>query len=477
MTAVPRVSVVIASKDEPQLAETLCALHRHIDENNAECIVVDASRKRLDFIRLQHTWVHWIDFVGPLGIPITIAHQRNAGVNASQAKVIAFCDSGGIPHEDWLSELVAPLREGRADATCGPIYSLDSPLMRQINELPDGAPVRVTVTANMAVVRSVFDAVNGFDERFSSGEDTDFGWRLRDSNFRVVCAARAKMSMHWGDLDREVLRARRYGQGTALLFVTHPGRIGEQFMMWPDLVAYPAWVLGLPITFALALVSWWIPVGWCCLLVFPVVRAMQSGVPLTVLRSKWARTMSFFKGLVSAFFDLGVPVVLLGPSVDTDPRLLSRAQLLGIGVATERIEVGRWLAPRLVWRRARGARIAELRDSGFLGEGGSLRRAIAGLRAVRCFGIRVVVWDRGSDVAERYADGLIVDSPSRKEELVARYRLDRSRVVTIPGGSLIGAESPRVGEVASWREVAASVRSLYESVLGSDDQLTGLSLG
>lgn len=106
-----------------------------------------------------------------------------------------------------------------------------------------------------------------------------------------------------------------------------------------------------------------------------------------------------------------------------------------------------------------------------------MRRAIAGLRAVRCFGIRVVVWDRGSDVAERYADGLIVDSPSRKEELVARYRLDRSRVVTIPGGSLIGAESPRAGEVASWREVAASVRSLYESVLGSDDQLTGLSLG
>lgn len=80
MSDVPQVSVVIVSKDEPQLAETLTALRAHIEQNDGECIVIDASRRRLEAIRLSYPWVRWVDYMGPLGVGVTIAHQRNVGV-------------------------------------------------------------------------------------------------------------------------------------------------------------------------------------------------------------------------------------------------------------------------------------------------------------------------------------------------------------------------------------------------------------
>ncbi|HXZ82726.1 MAG TPA: glycosyltransferase family 2 protein [Acidimicrobiales bacterium] len=468
MTDTPRVSVVIVSKDEPQLAETLATLRRHVDENEGECIVVDASRKRLNNIRVSHPWVRWIDFVGPLGVTVTIAHQRNVGVNAARAEIIAFCDSGGVPMGDWLSELITPLTAGQADATCGPIFSLDSPFMGTINELPDGAPIRITVTANMAVKRSVFNTIGPFDERFAYGEDTEFGWRMQDAHLRVVCAARARMSMRWGDSAREVIRGRHYGQGTAMLFVTHPNRIPEQFAMWPDLLAYPAWLVGFPISLALGPVSWWIPVVWTGLLVLPVYRALRTGTPGTFLRVKWVRSVSFFQGLAAVVMDQKVRVVFI-TSDQNDARFSpSREQLAEFGVRTEILKAAsRCLGLRLVWRRLRGVRIVDLRNVATLNEVQAARRWVTVLRLARWSGLRVVAWDRG-EIREVpwFADVLVVASSGRRDELLAHSNRNRSRVVTIPGDRSNGTKARNEADAVSPQGVAASVRRLYESLLG-----------
>jgi glycosyltransferase involved in cell wall biosynthesis len=466
MSDLPQVSVVIVSKDEPQLAETLAVLRVHVEQNEGECVVIDASRRRLDAIRLSYPWVRWVDYVGPLGVGVTIAHQRNVGVKVARAEIIAFCDSGGIPAAGWLSELVRPLRAGRADATCGPIYSLDAPFRGAMNELPDGAPIRVTITANMAMLRSAFDTVGGFDERFAAGEDTEFGWRLRDANLRVICALQAKMSMHWGDAAREVLRGRHYGQGTAMLFITHPNRIPEQFRMWPDLIAYPAWLIGLPISLALGPVSWWIPIAWGCLLVLPAFRAIQSGVPGTFLRVKWVRSFSFFHGLISAVMDRGIRVLLLTRHQDADDAP-SPEQLAEVGVPTEGLDArGPRLALRLVWRRLRGARIIDLRNVVALDGTRTERRRVRSLRLARRAGMRVVAWDRGEiRPPPRFIDALVVASAQRRDELAAVGNADGPILFPIPRGSEIAPSDLPGAAARADGEVAARLRRLYESLL------------
>jgi len=474
MSDLPQVSVVIVSKDEPQLAETLAVLRAHVEQNDGECVVVDASRRRLEAIRLSYPWVRWVDFVGPLGVGITIAHQRNVGVNNARAKIIAFCDSGGIPAEGWLSELVRPLRAGRADATCGPIYSVDWPFMSTINELPDGAPIRVTVTANMALLRSAFDTVGGFDERFGAGEDTEFGWRLRDAKLRVICAANAKMSMHWGDAARNVIRGRHYGQGTAMLFITHPNRIPEQFVMWPDLIAYPAWLIGLPICLALGSVSWWIPIAWSGLLILPAFRAIQSGAPVTFLRVKWVRTLSFFRGLINAVTDRRVRVLLLTSDQDVDDAP-SPEQLAEIGVPTESLDATEpRLTLRLMWRRLRGVRIIDLRNLVALGATRTDQRLVRSLRLARRAGMSVVAWDRDDiRMLPRFIDALVVASAERSDQLAEVAKAHGPMIVVIPRGSDVAARNMPGAAIATDGEVAARLRRLYESLLHIEVQPDG----
>src|SRR5204863_668521 len=109
-------------------------------------------------------FVSWIDFVGPLGIRRTIAHQRNVGVRAATGGIVAFADAAGAPAADWLAGVTAPLREDRAVAVCGPIFPISASPSPGTGHRADGARVLRAATGNMAFRRRVFDAVRGFDE-------------------------------------------------------------------------------------------------------------------------------------------------------------------------------------------------------------------------------------------------------------------------------------------------------------------------
>src|ERR1700729_106055 len=97
-----KVSLVIVSKDERLLSETLESLKAYVGQILCEVLVVDASSGRLEDIRLAHDWVRWIDYTQPPGVRITIAHQRNIGVRSAEGDVIVFTDSGCLPEDGWL---------------------------------------------------------------------------------------------------------------------------------------------------------------------------------------------------------------------------------------------------------------------------------------------------------------------------------------------------------------------------------------
>src|SRR5580692_6143719 len=99
------ISVVIISKDEDSLDDTLADLSKQVSglDEPAEIVVVDASARRLDYIRQRHEMqVRWIDFQPPPGVRVSIPHQRNVGVRAAYGDIVVFTDAGCLPNEEWL---------------------------------------------------------------------------------------------------------------------------------------------------------------------------------------------------------------------------------------------------------------------------------------------------------------------------------------------------------------------------------------
>lgn len=344
---------------------TLDRLRRECEALDAELVVVDASNGRHDSIRVERPWLQWIDYAGPLGRRITLAQQRNVGVRAAQGDVIAFCDVGGDPCPGWLETLVRPILSGAAAATCGPIVGT-SKMMPTLNALDDGEQAQIVVTANFALSRSAFERVGGFDEAYSYGEDVDIGWRLEDAGLGVVGVAGAKITMQWGDFHRQLRRAFVYGHGSARFTLRHPRRIGQQVVIWPDAVAYPLWILGLPFAAAASFKRWWVLPTWISLLAWTEIRGRKqpTGHPLGALRIKMYRAAGQMFGYKDELLDDLVPIAIAVASSSSnqgsrEELLTRRAMLATAGVPTRAVAVS-GATPTIV----RVVRLAALRSRG-----------------------------------------------------------------------------------------------------------------
>ena len=289
------VSVVVLSKDEPELDKTLKLLKPQIEAMLGECVVVDASEGRLEWIRLEHPWVKWVQYQRPIHLNVTIPQQRNVGVRASSGTLVAFCDAGGAPSEKWLELLCAPLIAGEYEVSCGPVRSTAASVYQVINDLTDGSVVESVLTANLAFTREAFDAVNGFDERYEYGSDADFAWRLLDAGKPPRSVRAAEMGMNWGEWSLQKKRSWRYGKARARLFYIHKSR--RACILWrsPEIVVYPAWVASVPASIFISYASrsawaFTLPVAVLSLLLW---RNRKSAKPVGVVLDHLIYSASF----------------------------------------------------------------------------------------------------------------------------------------------------------------------------------------
>lgn len=255
MSAVSRISVVIISKNEESLVTTLGALKDQCADAGAECVVVDASGGRLSHVRDEHAWVRWHDYVAPVSRQVTIPHQRNVGVRIAEGDIIAFCDTGGIPSEGWLSNLTSPMLRGSVAATGGPIRSLRRSAYGTLNDLPSGAAVTMVRTSNLAFTRELFERVGGFDERFDYGSDNDFGWRIEEAGELVVSVPEAVMTIDWGDRRRQTRRDWHYGEAKARQLLLRPGQRRRILRESPEVIVYPMVFATAPVAVLIALLT------------------------------------------------------------------------------------------------------------------------------------------------------------------------------------------------------------------------------
>jgi glycosyltransferase involved in cell wall biosynthesis len=120
-----------------------------------------------------------------------LSRARNAGIAAARHPILAFTDDDCLVAPSWVSAIGTEFRDLRLDVLGGRV-TLHDPSDRPVAIRPSESPATIDdlngineylVGCNMAMRRSVFTTLGGFDERLGAGsdarsaEDTDLLYR------------------------------------------------------------------------------------------------------------------------------------------------------------------------------------------------------------------------------------------------------------------------------------------------------------
>lgn len=159
----------------------------------------------------------------------SVAALRNRGARAALGAIFAFADSDHEIDPHWIDTAVQVLSEPEVAATGAPY--LTQPSANWVQQHYDGLRSRSHErkdvswlgSGNLAVRRSAFERVGGFNTSLIACEDVDFCNRLTAAGFRIVADPRLR-SIHFGDPN--TLKALFFGElwrGRDNLAVTFSG--------------------------------------------------------------------------------------------------------------------------------------------------------------------------------------------------------------------------------------------------------------
>lgn len=190
--------------------------------------------------------LHALQFPAPLRVikqaNAGASKARNRGAAAARGEVLLFLDDDMLAAPDLLAQHDEAYAAG-ADAVLGHIpVAPDSPrnfLSRGLGEWAERRRRRLIdsdgelnftdlLTGQLSTRRDAFQAVGGFDERFTregsfGGEDTDFGKRLFDEGYRVVFAPDAVSWQYYAVTPKAYLRQwHQAGSADVVYLRKHP---------------------------------------------------------------------------------------------------------------------------------------------------------------------------------------------------------------------------------------------------------------
>lgn len=135
---------------------------------------------------------------------VRVSELRNRGAFSSPADVLAFVDADHEICADWVEHALNSLRDlsvGAVGALCHPPAD-GTWVQRSYDLLRTHAPeVRETEwlgAGNMAVRRTAFDSVGGFDASLEASEDVALCQSLRRAGYRLLANERL-VNVHLGD--------------------------------------------------------------------------------------------------------------------------------------------------------------------------------------------------------------------------------------------------------------------------------------
>ncbi|NMF87367.1 glycosyltransferase [Aromatoleum petrolei] len=200
------------------LHDTLQALHglRVSQSRQWEVVVVDNNSNddtRRVVETMQRDWPLLRYEFEPLQ---GLSHARNRGIASARGDVLLFTDDDVLPEPDWLEATLDGLERHRVDACGGyvaPIWGAPPPpwlterfhgflaiRAERSDEYPITRAADAPFGANMAVRRSVFERVGGFDTGrgrkgavLAAGEDGELFARILEAGFKVVFLGQSRV--------------------------------------------------------------------------------------------------------------------------------------------------------------------------------------------------------------------------------------------------------------------------------------------
>ena len=229
----PTVSVIVGTRDRPSLVRTTVDSILAGSVPPGEVIVIDHSMEPDDGLRTDDRVRYvWSETRG-------LSRAKNVGAELARHPILAFADDDLVVAADWLRELVAALgAESDRVAVAGqvlpgaperpggftPSYYIDD-VAKLYSGRIDNDPLG---GGNMAIYRSAFDAVGGFDERLGPGarypaaDDNDLGLRLLEAGYRIAYAPGAIVEHRaWRPPSFYPVGRWRYGRGKGGFYGKH----------------------------------------------------------------------------------------------------------------------------------------------------------------------------------------------------------------------------------------------------------------
>jgi GT2 family glycosyltransferase len=184
------VSVVVCTMDRPEaLARCLRALWE-CTPPPAQIVVVDQSERPVALAGVEHVRMS----------ERGVSRGRNRGARAAEHELLAFTDDDCVPAPDWIGALLRGF-EGGADGVTGRVLPLPgesgvavssrTSTERRTFSGRGQTPWDIGTGGNLALRRSAFEAVGGFDEALGPGtparaaEDVDLLYRLVNAGFAL----------------------------------------------------------------------------------------------------------------------------------------------------------------------------------------------------------------------------------------------------------------------------------------------------
>lgn len=229
MTILP-CSLIIPTRNRPRLLAHTVASVLQGDAVPAELVVIDQSNAPLarlgELPNPGNTLIRYIHSAS-----IGVSRARNEGAAAAQFDLLVFIDDDMEVPADWLGVLVAALAEAGSGAV------VTGQVLPNNEQIPGGfvpalveSPLPATYSGrigtdvlpscHMALYRSAYTALGGFDVRLGPGtrypaaDDNDFGFRLLESGFHIIYTPQASVIHRAWRSGKEYYRLRwNYGRG------------------------------------------------------------------------------------------------------------------------------------------------------------------------------------------------------------------------------------------------------------------------
>ncbi len=120
----------------------------------------------------------------------TVAAVRNEGASQVRGELLSFLDCDCVVRPDYFAALERVFAETGASATGCEVGLPERPVWAErvwydLHVVRSDGWRHYLNSGNFAVRRAAFDEVGGFDERMTSGEDTDICVRLRAKEHRI----------------------------------------------------------------------------------------------------------------------------------------------------------------------------------------------------------------------------------------------------------------------------------------------------